>query len=215
MKVLHAFWRPEPVDAFVQAGALRLWVEVSQRPPASRTQAVAPHPFQLPRDDWPALLDLVGIPGVPPAAIETCPVQLPSAGEAPLPSPQLATYWADDRLEAPAVLQTWEIDCYRLASPIKQLSDMHYLAFHQAGDVQPGSDVLFWYWFTQGLKRLLVRDQYLPALVYRQDPTPKGKRKQPPYEVYGAWQWAPEPFGQLLAQASACMPPPAPLGWMA
>ena len=94
MKILHAFWRPEPGDAFVQAGAFRLWVEVPQRQPASRTQAMAPHPFQLPRDDWPALLDLLGIAGVPPAAIETCPVQLPSAADAPLPSPQLAKYWA-------------------------------------------------------------------------------------------------------------------------
>jgi len=204
MKVLHAFWLPEPGDTFVQAGALRLWVEVSQRQPSNRTNAIAPHPFQLPRADWPALLGLLGVPH---AAIETYPVQLPSAADAPLPSPQLAKYWADELLEAQAVLHPWTLDCYRLANPIKQLSDMHFLALHQAGEVQPGSDFLFWYWFTQGLKRLLVRDQYLPALVYRQPPTPKGKRKQPPDEVYGAWQWAPEPFEQLLAQASMCMPP--------
>lgn len=187
-------------------------MEVSQRQPASRTQAIAPHPFQLPRGDWPALLDLLGIPGVRPAAIETAPLQLPSAAEAPLPSPQLAKYWADNLLGGPAVLHTWGLDCYRLANPIKPLSDMHYLAFHQAADVQPGSDFLFWYWFTQGLKRLLVRDQYLPALVYRQPAIPKGKRKPLPYEIYGAWQWAPEPYEQLLTQANACMPPACAAG---
>jgi len=49
MKVLHAFWLPEPGDTFVQAGALRLWAEVPQRQPTSRTAAILPRSFQLPR----------------------------------------------------------------------------------------------------------------------------------------------------------------------
>ena len=83
------------------------------------------------------------------SAIETYPVQLPSAADAPLPSPHLAKYWADDLPAAPAVLHPWALDCYRLANPIKQWSDMHFFALHRAGEVQPGSDFLFWYWFTQ------------------------------------------------------------------
>jgi hypothetical protein len=64
----------------------------------------------------------------------------------------------------------------------------------------------FGYWFTQELKCLLVRDQHLPALVYRQPPTPKGKRNAPPFELFGAWQWASDQYGQLIAKACERMP---------
>ena len=98
-------------------------------------------------------------------------------------------------------LKPWRVESHLLEHPIKQLGDIHFLARYRSEDIQPGNDFLFWYWFTQELKRLLVRDQYLPALLYRQPPTPKGKRKAPPFELYGAWQWASEPYEQLIAQA--------------
>jgi|GEM_PF-5561266 len=47
----------------------------------------------------------------------------------------------------------------------------------------------------------MVRDQYLLALIYHQPPLPKGKRKLPPFELYGAWQWASDQYERLIADA--------------
>ena len=209
MKVLHAFWLPAPNGEFLQAGSFRLWAETLQRTSAVRGKGFPPHPFHLPGEAWPPFLETLGAkPAVPQLcdALEPCTIQLPSAADAPLPSPQLARYWPEDIDEGQAALRPWRVDGYRLDHPVKQLSDIHFLAFYRAEDVQPGSDFLFWYWFTQELKRLLVRDQYLPALVYRQPPTPKGKRKAPPFELYGAWQWASAQYEQLIAKACERMP---------
>ena len=127
--------------------------------------------------DWPAFVAEVGLDLSPielRAALQSCALQLPSAADAPLPSPQLAKVWEPEIAEDHAALLPWQVDCLRLDYPIKQLSDLHFLAFFRAEGLQPGGDFLFWYWFTQELKRLLVRDQYLPALIYREPPKPKG-----------------------------------------
>ncbi|NEX20082.1 DEAD/DEAH box helicase [Thiorhodococcus mannitoliphagus] len=209
MKILHAFWLPEPNDAFLQSGALWLWVETLPTHRPGRAPAGASHPFQLSDDAWSGLLDDLGLrpkSGRGEPALTTHRLWLPSAADAPLPSPQLAKSWPEPLETEPAALQPWEVECYRLDRPIKQLSDIHFLAFYQAEGLEPGSDFLFWYWLTQNLKRLLVRDQYLPALIYRQPPTPKGKRKAPPYEIHGAWEWASEDYERLITDAAECMP---------
>ena len=186
-----------------------LWAETLERAPARRGKAVLSHPFHLPAEAWPAFLEDLGVkPGVSRLgeALEPCTLPLPSTHKAPLPSPQLAKYWPEEAGETGTSLLPWRVDCHRLSHPIKELSDLHFLAFYQADNVEPGSDFLFWYWFTQGLKRLLVRDQYLPALVYRQPPKPKGKRKLPPFELFGGWQWASEQYEQLIFDAGERMP---------
>jgi SNF2 family DNA or RNA helicase len=205
MKVLHAFWLPEPGDAFMQSGALRLWAETLERAHDRRHQSTARHPFHLPRDAWPACLEALGAePAALAGADDTCTLQLPSSAEAPLPSPQLGKYWPDAIEEAQATLRPWAVDCLRLTHPIKQLSELHFLAFYRAADVEPGTDFLFWYWFTQELKRLLVREQYLPALVCRGVAT--RKQKGASSTIYGAWRWASEPYERLIATACERMP---------
>jgi SNF2 family DNA or RNA helicase len=209
MKVLHAFWRPERTDSFLQQGSFRLWVETLERRPAMRSSGPSIHPFSLPEEAWSAFVDGLG---AKPSALQLrdvlgpCTIHLPSAPDAPLPSPQMAKYWPEAIDEVPMALRPWHVDCQRLDHPIRQLSELHFLSFYRAEDVQPGSDFLFWYWFTQGLKRLLVRDQYLPALILRQPPRPKGKRKTPPLELYGSWQWASDQYEQLIADARDRMP---------
>ncbi|WPL15939.1 ATP-dependent helicase HepA [Thiorhodovibrio winogradskyi] len=222
MRILHAFWLPEPTDAFVQRGAFWLWVETlppagagSERPRKPARQSAA-HPFQLPVHSWSELLEELSLTPksarAAKAPLTTQRIWLPSAAGAPLPSPQLAKSWPEP-LESDAgeskdavELKPWEVDGFQLEYPIKQLADIHFLAFYQAEGLEPGSDFLFWYWLTQNLKRLLMRDRYLPALVYRQPPTPKGKRKQPPYEIHGGWTWASDDYEQLIANAVECMP---------
>ena len=170
MKILHAFWRPERTDSFLQQGSFRLWVETLERRSAMRSSGPSIHPFSLPEEAWSAFVDGLG---AKPSALQLrdvlgpCTIHLPSAPDAPLPSPQMAKYWPEAIDEAPMALRPWHVDCQRLDHPIRQLSELHFLSFYRAEDVQPGSDFLFWYWFTQGLKRLLMRDQYLPALILR------------------------------------------------
>ncbi len=209
MKILHAFWLPETTDSILQGGSFRLWAETLERTRARRGRGAPVHPFSLTAEAWSAFLEALG--SKPSAfqlcdALDSCTIHLPSASDAPLPSPQLAKYWPKAVDEARTTLQPWRVGCQRLDHPVKQLSEIHFLSFYRAEDVQPGSDFLFWYWFTQGLKRLLVRDQYLPALIYHQPPKPKGKRKLPPFELYGSWQWASEQYEQLIADACDRMP---------
>ncbi|TNF57165.1 MAG: ATP-dependent helicase, partial [Gammaproteobacteria bacterium] len=213
MLILHAFWSPDATTDFIQYGAFRLWAETLTVARQGQTQDEIPrHPFQLPAKDWPAFWGSLGFTeasGALAMALETQSLLLPSTAESPLPSPALARYWPADINVAEARPRPWRLDCLRLDRPIRQLSDIHFLAFQQGGTLQPASDFLFWYWFTQEIKRLLVRDQYLPALVVRQPPRPKGARKDPPLEILGGWEWAGEAYEQLIARAAERQPPAA------
>jgi len=61
MKILHAFWLPEPNETFVQGGALWLWTETLPQGRSARAPNQATHPFQLPGTAWPGLLDELGL----------------------------------------------------------------------------------------------------------------------------------------------------------
>ncbi|MCU0835490.1 MAG: hypothetical protein MUC77_13845 [Chromatiaceae bacterium] len=178
MKVLHAVWLPEPTDAFLRSGSLRLWAETLEETPVGPSKGIASHPFHLRAEAWPAFLEALGATSAVaplPAGQVTCTLHLPSGAHTPLPSPPLAKYWPQAIEETPAALRPWQVDCQRLAHPIRALAELHFLAAYRAEDVEAGGDFLFWCWFTQGLKRLLVREQYLPALVYRQPPHTQGQ----------------------------------------
>ena len=68
--------------------------------------------------------------------------------------------------------------------------------------MQLGADLLFWYHYTQAFKQVILKDQYIPALKYRDSkpkPTTSGKSKgksagktqqksQPNFEVYPSWE---------------------------
>ncbi len=207
MKILHAFWLPETGPDFVQSGTLRLWCEAGAPAAAGRQSESQRHPSQLPRSDWPALLDGLGLAGGQSATAPfPCLVRLPSIGARPLPCPEIARVLPEPVDVSGAEPRLWEVDTIALERPIKQLSDLHYLAAFAVDDLQPGSDFLFWYWFTQALKQRLLRDKYLPALRWRQPPRPRGKRKLPAPELWGGWQWGVGDDDPLLAMATERMP---------
>ncbi|CAD7851233.1 MAG: Helicase, SNF2/RAD54 family [Olavius algarvensis Gamma 1 endosymbiont] len=210
MRILHAFWLPDATDAFFQDGSFQLWVELPEEGARKRGQGIPFHPFGLPGKAWPEFLGTLGIqptghqPGDLP---ELHTIHLPSAGGAPLPSPQLATYRPEVVTEgARTSLEPWRVHCRGLSQPIRQLSELHFLVRHRAEAIQLGDDFLFWYWFTQALKDFLLRDQYLPTLIYHQPPRLKGKRKSPPAELYGSFRWVSDQYGQLIRDARERMP---------
>ncbi|SEH09016.1 DEAD/DEAH box helicase [Candidatus Venteria ishoeyi] len=195
MKILHAFWQPQETDNFIQPGTFYLWAETS-KPCKTHGREANLHPFHVLDKVWPEFLGTLSLPLT--AATENPLVSqtiwLPSGKNGPLPSPELSM--AEDVFVASAA---WRVDCYALEQPVKQFSDFHFLATYQAQDVRLGTDFLFWYWFTQGLKGLLLRDHYIPALrYYKSTSTDK---------LYAGWQWASSQYEDFIAQAVAMMPP--------
>jgi SNF2 family DNA or RNA helicase len=207
MKILHAFWQPKETEDFIQPGNFYLWVETSEPHKISGREDYL-HPFHIVDKAWPEFLGELGLPVSAATKNNIVPhaLWLPSTENGPLPSPELEP--AADELDT---IAGWQVDCYVLAQPIKQFSDFHFLAAYQAQDVRPGTDFLFWFWFTQSLKSLLLRDHYIPALSYRE--LPKGRRKTAPSpELYAGWQWASSQYEDLLAQAAEMMPPACAAG---
>jgi hypothetical protein len=191
---------------FIQSGTLRLWCETgpsdADNPNGHRQGTRFSCRDRTGRHCWPGL-GLAGgaAPLSQPPAWCVCRAKARARCLAPN-SPGAAGAHGPVRREP----QAWEVDTVPLERPIKQLSDLHYLAAFGGDDLEPGGDFLFWYWFTQSLKQRLLRDQYLPALRYRQPPKPKGKRKLPAPEFYGAWQWAVGDDDPLISEAVERMP---------
>lgn len=190
MQILHGTWIPQAGEEFVQSGGFYLWVETTERKrfrkPSQR------HPYQMTADN---LLELLvkelGIAA--PAErqlkslISTKYFLLPTVEQQPLPSLELSRYLEAD-LPDEFELQYWQVDCYQTLAPAKTyglannvvslLNDLHFIALHNLAEIQLGSDLLFWFHYTQALKRIIFRDQYIPALKYRDLEPAKLARKK-------------------------------------
>ncbi|MDD1649318.1 MAG: DEAD/DEAH box helicase [Methylococcaceae bacterium] len=198
MKVLHCSWIPESTDAFIQAGDVWLWVEdlsVRRGLPSHR------HPRHLPKAELVAFLEAVL--GLSISAYERrfnfAPqrIVLPSMDGAPLPAPEFEHGVDEDR--PPAPLEVFEVDAYRQVRPIPQLGELRFLVMCHGPDIRPGSDLLFWHYYTQSLKRVIQRDRYIPSLVYR-------AMSAGGYELHGGWEIVADEYEQLLREATLLMP---------
>ncbi|NBC48473.1 MAG: ATP-dependent helicase [Gammaproteobacteria bacterium] len=241
MEILHAFWQPDAADTFARGGQFRLWVETDLPPkPASagkakqpKAQQSPPHPFALPKARWPDLVEAFGLATTRDAGerrLQTCPVWLPSGTDRPLPSPELAHRLGepvagmadavgddDSDVEPKAApdaisLRPWQVETFPLEAPLRQFRELRFLTDDAFGDRRAGPDLLFWHWFTQHLKQLLLQDQYLPGLRYRQPPKPPRRKTAPPAELHPVWQWAGRAYEQLIEQAVPAMPPACAAG---
>ncbi len=212
MKILHAFWQPNSTDAFACGGHFRLWVESDHAllQPKTTPQDSAAHPFGLPKPRWPELLETLGlIKKGERRSVQTGTVWLPSHNNAPLPSPELAHRlgdWIVGDDDDPLTLSPWQVETFALKLPWREFRELRFLAEASVGDVRLGSDLLFWHWFMQQLKQLLLKDQYLPGFRYHQPPTPPRRKTMPPPQLYPLWQWAGRAYAQLIEQAVPAMP---------
>ncbi len=208
MQILHGTWIPQPAADFVQAGAFCLWVETDAKSP--RRLPPEAHPCHLPEPDLAAALaDELGLKSPDRrslnAFITPRTFLLPTADDQPLPSLELSRYL---EVEMPESFdwQYWQIDCYGipvLADLISVLNNLHFLAVYNLAEVQMGADLLFWYHYTQAFKQVILRDQYIPALKYRQVEAPQATRRktgtkattkkqpapsEPGFEIYPGWE---------------------------
>lgn len=183
MNILHGTWIPQAGNGFIQTGGFYLWIETTHSQKQRRkTQTL--HPNHLTRSELARfLIENLGTTTASAKGLETAIVPkyflLPSADDRPLPSLELARYLETDLPEQFA-WQYWQIDCYPISliktslnngvisNPlIKFLNELHFLALHQLTEIQLGADLLFWYHYTQFLKQVILKDQYIPALKYR------------------------------------------------
>jgi SNF2 family DNA or RNA helicase len=170
---------------------------------------------------------------------------LPTSDSQPLPSLESARYL---EVEIPEnfELQYWQIDCYQVTASVKTssynnrrainviklLNDLHFIAINNLAEVQLGSDLLFWYHYTQAFKQIILKDQYIPAFRYRELATKAAKTtktsttktaakttakaktakakqesiQSPKIEIYPAWEIISEKYETELQQYVEYMP---------
>ena len=198
MKVLHCSWIPEPEDAFVQGGELWLWVEVDT---VRDTRDVDRHPRHLAKADLIVFLeDTLGLTiSAYERRFHIVPqrITLPTLANAPLPAPEFER--GVDEAPPPVALRGWEVDAYRLVRPIPQLGELRFLALCQGPEARPGGDLLFWHYFTQSIKSVILRDRYIPSLVYRQTGAES-------YELHAGWEIVSDDYDHLIREACLHMP---------
>jgi SNF2 family DNA or RNA helicase len=208
MNILHGTWIPNADEAFIQKGHFYLWVETL---PASKTSKTsnAVHPNHLKKKELVTFMEsLLGLSkSVYRSRADITQMRyflLPTAKNKPLPSPELNRYL---EMEIPKrfSLQSWEISCYPLSHLIKALTDIHFFVSYHSHDIQLGTDLLFWYQYTQSLKSVILKDHYIPALKYREI-TPTKKTKRSTIELYPGWEIISEQYETQLREAVDIMP---------
>jgi len=121
-------------------------------------------------------------------------LHLPTFESKPLPSPELEYVEFDDRV----ILQNWQVYAHPLPAPLKAINNIHFLCCFQASNSRIGSDFLFWYYFSQSLKQILAKDQYIPLLLSKK----AGKK----IELYRRWQAVSSNYESLIQKAVRQMP---------
>ncbi len=199
MKILHGTWIPDETENLIQSGGFFLWVETTEfwKPKNSTI-----HPYQLSSKDLEAFLGKdLGIKNLQSDAIVPKYFLLPTVKEKPLPSIELSRY-LETELPEEFTWQYWEIDCYQTTARvkvsgysyalvnnvIKLLNDIHFIAINSANEIQLGADLLFWYYYTQSFKQIILKEQYIPALKYYQTQKNKGRKKHSNLEIYPGWE---------------------------
>jgi SNF2 family DNA or RNA helicase len=201
MKIIHGIWTPDPAQEFIQAGQFSIWLETDEKTVKSKSNL---HPHHLAEPDCLSFLK-AELAITPTHKTETglLAIKLPTYQGKPLPSPELADAELPD--DATLSLEEWQVFGCALTHPIRDINNIHFLSFYQATDTRIGSDFLFWYYFSQSLKQILYKDQYIPALLTHHD----GKQAQ----FYRHWHIISPQYEALIQQAATQMPLACSLGY--
>lgn len=223
MKVLHGTWIPSSETSFIKTGAFSFWVETSSHNKRN-TKTGTIHPGHLTQDELATFLaKQLGVAEkiILDKQIYRQYFLLPSFNNQPLPSLEMTRYLEEETPEE-IDWQIWEIDCYQVSrnlqannfkyqqhTPIIQLlNDLHFLALYNSSEFQFGSDLHFWYHYTQSFKQVILKDQYIPALKYREllASKAKGKKKTPTFEIYATWEIISAAYEEKIRQYVDYMP---------
>lgn len=193
MNVIHGAWIPKNTQDFIQSGDFYLWVESDE---VQNQVKNALHPQHLPEKPCLEFLksDTLSAP-ISAGQGALLSLLLPTFEGKPLPSPELEHVEPNESL----TLQNWQVFAYPLQTPIKAINNIHFLCCFQASNnSRIGSDLLFWYYFSQSLKQIIAKDQYIPLLLSRKT----GKT----IELYRRWQAVSSHYEGLIQAAVTQMP---------
>jgi hypothetical protein len=199
IKVIHGTWIPRATNDYLQEGAFCLWVE--KNVPNRGQKHPGEHPATLRKDQLETCLkEELGIQGTHHSSIihgitpqyftiPTFEVENPK-DRIPVKSYELLKYSGEEPLRHFS-LHPWKIWCYEapLHEVVKLLKDLHFLLAYHGLDILLGMDLLFWFHYTQAFKEIILKDQYIPALQYRELPPPKDKRRKyyDTFQIYPTW----------------------------
>jgi SNF2 family DNA or RNA helicase len=217
MRILHGTWIPSNTKDFIQSGAFYLWVETDEQS-RSHPKSSQLHPLSLPKPQLETFLkDLLGVQDhllqTISDHISTQFFALPTVDDHPLPSLELGRY-LDTPFPEQVELRYWEIPCFHISEMvdrsnhfsgvIKLLNDLHFLALQSGETVHLGIDLLFWYHFSQRLKAVILKDQYIPALKYREIANRRSQKSTA--EIYPTWEIISDSFATDLNHYADYMP---------
>ncbi len=218
MHVVHGTWIPDDSHEFMQGGAFYLWVESDAPLDPSWRAASAIHPRHLTHKLLTTfLVEKLGLrESVSDAlthAVDMKYFLLPTVANKPAPSFELLRY-VDEEEPIEFDLIPWQICCYSISDIISMLNDIHFVALNGAEDFQLGADFLFWHQYTQVMKGIIAKEQYIPALKYRAIPPipTKGKRakkavsKEPEFELHPGWELLSNIYETSIQRYIALMP---------
>lgn len=208
MKIIHGTWIPSSEDNFIQKGTFNLWIEIIEN--RRRSQKISNlYPRQLTSEELANFitkeLTISNNYYNPVQLISTQYFLLPSSNNQPLPSLTLNRYLEGEYPET-IELQYWAMDCFPLPEIIKNLNDIHFLSLYQAHEWVLGIDLLFWYYYTQNFKQVILKDQYIPALKYREINPKKKSTKDSSFEIYPTWAIISHHYQQLIKHSIDIMP---------
>ena len=214
MHIVHGTWIPDDTNEFIQRGAFYLWVETDTPAGRSRKSADDIHPRHLAQTALTTFfLEKLGLrEPVSGGLAHTLCIKyflLPTVAGKPSPSFELLRYMEEEEpIEFDLAL--WQVSCYQAPDIITALNDIHFIALNAAEDFQLGADLLFWHQYSQAIKGIIAKDQYIPALKYQEiSSTPsKGKKAKntSSFEIHPAWELLSDTYEKSIQRFVAAMP---------
>ncbi len=200
MNTIHGFWRPEDNTGFIQSGTFFIWVEHNENP---KKKQPGIHPQHLQNETLANFLKQdLAITTAQKDDLSLQTITLPGDQNRPLPCPEPGMDNTDDEVR----LTGWQVHCYPIQYPLKEINNIHFLSCYQAAtNTRIGPDFLFWYYFSQSLKEILYKDRYVVALITHK----KGRTT----ELYRNWKILSSQYESLIRQAVSQIPLTCHLGY--
>ncbi len=214
MHVIHGTWIPDDTNEFIQRGAFYLWVETDTPVGRPRSSADTVHPRHLAHTALATfLMEKLGLrEPVSGALARTLCIKyflLPTVAGKPSPSFELLRY-VDEEEPMEFDLAPWQVCCYQVPDVITALNDIHFIALNAAEDFQLGADFLFWHHYSQAIKGIIAKDQYIPALKYQEISSTPTKGKRPKntssFEIHPAWELLSDTYEKTIERYVTAMP---------
>jgi len=77
----------------------------------------------------------------------------------------------------------------KVSNVIKLLNDIHFLALNNPSEIQLGSDIVFWYHYTQFFKQVILKiNIFPPSSIENCLRSSKRKQQVNGFEIYPAWE---------------------------